>query len=173
MKYILKFETVADFNAATIEKPNVSYIEETGEIHYLPDNIIDINDTAAKQILVQNFDFDGDGEISKEEALAVTSSIATTLSTNRNTAYTDFSWVQYFRNANFSSNYYFYGMSNCTVFNLDNCDISKCTDMQQWFGVCNKAATISMKNCDFSNVTKFTQMFNSSSGVPTINFSGA
>lgn len=171
MKYIRKFNTVAEYNAAKtlgLDKPNVSYVVESDAVYYLGDNIIDIVDANAKAILVDNYDLDGDGEISKQEALAVTDAsnfkaLFGYHSPNK-TTFTDLTFFKYFKNAIWPSDsgYTFRDCSNVTAIDVSDNDFSHVTKLSNFLRGDTKLSTVNMRDLDLSNVTTFESFLNHS-----------
>lgn len=180
MKYIQKFQTVAEYNAANIERPNVSYIVETEELKFLRDDILNIEEQAVKDILVANFDTDGDGEISIDEALAVTQPFGSLF---RQKAVYDLTCIKYFKNVQykgdlkyeFSYNVSSGGSNTFDKISFDGCDFSKATSLRSFIGG-TKLTYASFKNCDFRNVTNFNEFLKTGTSTQkdfTIDFSGS
>ena len=75
MKYICLFDTEAEYEAKKDELavPNVSYCKDTDKIKLLSEHVVDFNgDAEVERICLANWDSDGDGKLSFEEAAAVT-----------------------------------------------------------------------------------------------------
>lgn len=156
MKYIKYYQTLAEYNADEKVRPNVSYIADIDELRYLGDWIIPIEDATLKAILVENFDTDGDGEISKEEALAVTEPFPSLINT---AAAVDLTALKYFKNVEYKGDmkqlfYYWSGSNTWLTISFDGCNFGNCTSLRQFFGN-RKLTYVSMKNCDFSKVTNW------------------
>lgn len=171
MKYIRKFNTVAEYNAAKtlgLDKPNVSYVVENDTVYYLGDNIIEIADANAKAILVDNYDLDGDGEISKQEALAVTDAsnfkALFGYNSSNKTTFTDLTFFKYFKNASWpsDSSSTFRDCSNVTAIDVSDNDFSHVTTLYGFLRGDTKLSTVNMRDLDLSNVTDFGGFLNHS-----------
>ena len=96
MDHITLFKTVQEYKDAkdNLLVPNVSYIEDTDTVEYMNKHIIDFGtDTTAKSMCITRWDTDGDGEISFDEAKAVTS-VGTIF---KNAAIVDGMFLRYFK----------------------------------------------------------------------------
>ena len=96
MDHITLFKTAQEYKDAkdSLLIPNVSYIEETDSVEYMKKHLIDFGtDSTSKSMCVSHWDTDGDGEISFEEAAAVTS-IGTIFT---RAAIVDGMWLKYFK----------------------------------------------------------------------------
>lgn len=96
MDYITLFNTMAEYKQAKdgLYVPNVSYIMENDTVEYMIKHVVDFGtDSTSKSMCVSRWDTDGDGEISFEEAAAVTS-IGTIFS---RAAVVDCMWLKYFK----------------------------------------------------------------------------
>lgn len=140
-------------------KPYVVYVKESDKVYYMGDNIIEIDDLVAKEVVLANFDLDGDGELSKQEALQVTDgSFIKSLFGDSSTIkaqFTNLSFLKYFKNAKMPNDVfaYFRGVTNCTSFDLSGLDFSSTTSLEKLFNGCTSATDIKMKGCDFRSVT--------------------
>ena len=178
MKYIKYYKTLSEFNSDEKDKPNVSYIEELDELRYLGDNILQIDDSVLKAILVENFDTDGDGELSKEEALAVTEPFPSLILYSEAV---DLTPLKYFKNVQYAGDlsalFRYADTSKPNTWksiSFDGCNFSHATSLKQIFSN-RKLTFISMKNCDFRNVTNW-QDFCPSVGTQkdlVVDFSGS
>ncbi len=178
MKYIQKFQTVAEYNAANIERPNVSYIVETEELKFLRDDILNIEEQAVKDILVANFDTDGDGEISIDEALAVTQPFGSLF---KQAGVHDLTCLKYFKNVqyvgNMSSQFWYNpsdgGSAGIRYASFDGCDFSRATRLDGFIGN-QPLINVSFRYCDFRNSTNFSAFVKSSTTTAHIlDFSGS
>lgn len=96
MDHITLFKTAQEYKDAkdSLLIPNVSYIEETDSVEYMKKHVIDFGtDSTSKSMCVSRWDTDGDGEISFEEAAAVTD-IGTIFA---RAAIVDGMWLRYFK----------------------------------------------------------------------------
>lgn len=160
MKHIKSFDTEADFSAGktSLTKPYVVYVKESDKVYYMGDNFIEIDDPVAKEVVLANFDLDGDGELSKQEALQVTDgSIIKSLFGNTSsikTTATDLSFFKYFNNLVFPASMgdFFRGMTALTSIDLSGCDFSNTTSFSRCFADSNKLTYLGLKNCNFSSV---------------------
>lgn len=75
MKYLRKFNTVAEYTSAEKDEPNVCYIVENDSVIINDYNPIAVNGRTSPEFYqtLSTYDTDNDGNISKEEALAITS----------------------------------------------------------------------------------------------------
>lgn len=178
MKYIQKFQTVAEYNAANIERPNVSYIVETEELKFLRDDILNIGEQAVKDILVANFDTDGDGEISIDEALAVTQPFGSLF---KQAGVHDLTCLKYFKNVEYAGNMdmqFYYnpgdgGSAGIRYASFDDCKFSRATILSSFLGN-HPLINASFRNCDFRNCTSFYQFLKSSATTAHVfDFSGS
>lgn len=184
MKHIKSFNTEADFSAgkASLIKPYVVYVKESDKVYYMGDNVIEITDLVAKEVVLANFDLDGDGELSKQEALQVTDgstikSLFGYTSSIKTTA-TDLSFFKYFNNLVFpaSMSNFFRGMTALTSIDLSGCDFSKVTDFTRTFGDTTDLTYVGLRNCNFSSAptSGWGSMFYYGGNAPfTIDFSGS
>ena len=171
MKHIKLFETEADYEAgkSSLERPYVAYVRDSDSVYYMGDNIIEIVDPIAKEVAIANFDTDGDGELSKQEALVVTdAAVLKSLFGNQSSisaTETDLSFLKYFKNAKFpnASNDYFRSCTYCTAFDFSDMDFSGVTSMARFFFYCRSVRYIGLRNLNLSNVTTFDSCFNLSS----------
>lgn len=160
MKYIKSFNTEADFSAgkSSLTKPYVVYVKESDKVYYMGDNIIEIDDPVAKEVVLANFDLDGDGELSKQEALQVTdgSSIKSLFgyTSEIKTTVTDLTFLKYFNNLVFPASMidFFNGLTSLESIDLSGCDFSKVTALNRCFGDSNKITYLGLKNCNFSSI---------------------
>lgn len=167
MKYIKLFETEADYEAgkSSLGKPYVAYVRDDDTLYYVGDNIVEIVDPIAKAVAIANFDTDGDGELSKQEALVVTdAAVLKSLfgyQSSINGTETDLSFLKYFKNAKFpaASNDYFRTCTYCTSFDFSGMDFGSVTSMARFFFYCRSVRYIGLKNLDLSNVTTFDSCF--------------
>ncbi len=178
MKYIKYYKTLSEFNSDEKDKPNVSYIEELDELRYLGDNILQIDDSVLKAILVENFDTDGDGELSKEEALAVTEPFPSLI---LYCEATDLTALKYFKNVRYSGDIMaLFRYADNTKPNtwdkisFDGCDFSSATTMRQFYSN-RKLTNVSMRNCDFRNALNWQGFCPSPGGQKdlVVDFSGS
>lgn len=96
MNHITLFKTEEEYKAAkdSLIIPNVSYISDIDKVEYMVKHIIDFGtDGTSKSMCTSRWDTDGDGEISFEEAAAVTN-IGTIFS---RAAVVDCMWLRYFK----------------------------------------------------------------------------
>ena len=75
MKYLRKFNTVAEYTSAEKDEPNVCYIVENDSVIINDYNPIAVDGRTSPEFYqtLSAYDTDNDGNISKEEALAITS----------------------------------------------------------------------------------------------------
>lgn len=75
MKYLRKFNTVAEYTSAEKDEPNVCYIVENDSVIINDYNPIAVNGRTSPEFYqtLSAYDTDNDGNISKEETLAITS----------------------------------------------------------------------------------------------------
>lgn len=154
MKYIKYYKTLSEFKSDEKAKPNVSYIEELDELRYIGDNILQIDDSVLKAILVENFDTDGDGELSKEEALAVKEPFPSLI--NSADEIVDLTALKYFKNVEYSGDLDSLFRTNNSSsswqrISFDGCNFSQATSLRRFLSN-RKLVFVSMKNCDFRNV---------------------
>lgn len=96
MNHITLFKTEEEYKAAKdgLVVPNVSFISDVDKVEYMVKHIIDFGtDSTSKSMCVSRWDTDGDGEISFEEAAAVTN-IGTIFT---RAAIVDGMWLRYFK----------------------------------------------------------------------------
>lgn len=178
MKHILLFNNESEYQAAkdTLSKPYVCYIEDEEKVIYQENDIIEFVDEAARTIMLNLFDADSNGEITKTEALMNGSWPSTSpFASNKNI--TDMSFIKYFKNFKFPVNAqkYFQAMINCKIFDLSGVNFTNTSNINSFFASAQSCEQFILKNCDFSNVTRMGAMFNTSqaSSNITIDFTGS
>lgn len=109
MKYLRKFNTVAEYTSAKKDEPNVCYIVENDSVIINDYNPIAVDGRTSPEFYrtLSGYDTDNDGNISKEEALAITSYSKAPLASGLRNSLSNMDGFEYLTNLTYIDMSYF------------------------------------------------------------------